>query len=210
MAYGGPGGSFGNAVGAGGGRMGGGALSGTGGMPGGGQFGGMGGRGLAEHLVKGPVTPAAPGRQVSITRGTPGGPFGKQAEADAWMGSRQDVQNWGNTPFENDIGWAGRNFLGVGETMPRDPLQGRADWSWDPAGFLGGLAGMAFGGPAGLAIGQAGSFLGRQISNMTGNPLSVSLGPDPLRGIGSHVRAGMGPSRMTGGSLGERGGGWRY
>ena len=192
MAYSGPGSSYGNSIGAGGGKMGGGSLSGTAGMPGGDQFGGNGGSGIG------------------------GGGWVKPVSSRAKLGQLEDILNIGNTPEENFWGWVGRNLGGAYETMPSGPkalTQTRADWNWDPVGAIGSGIGMATGLgmiPAGVIAGLASDWLG--------NPLAINLGPDPfgssrrtLSGIGGFgserdIIGTMGRSGEGGASGGARGG----
>ncbi|HWA43389.1 MAG TPA: hypothetical protein VHA10_09285 [Hypericibacter adhaerens] len=56
-----------------------------------------------------------------------------------------------------------------------DPTAGMASWGFDPAGLIGGLAGMALGVP-GLGLAAA------QISDLLGRPAEIGLGPDVFGG----------------------------
>jgi hypothetical protein len=98
--------------------------------------------------------------------------------------AQRDFRNEGNS-FGDDLGNMIAGFMGLNEQDPTVPgfsqpgmpgTTGRANWGLDPAGALGGAAGMALGVPF------VGGFLADQLSAALGRPLEVSLGPDVFGG----------------------------
>lgn len=124
------------------------------------------------------------------------------AAARAWADRISDYRNTYNSPTEN-FGNFVAGLLGFNERVPSfDPslrnTQTRADWGWDPAGFLGGMVDRAFG----LPIGPFG-FIADRISAGLNRPLEIGLGPDVFGGgtqIGQTASYGGRPQFAGGGN----------
>lgn len=64
-----------------------------------------------------------------------------------------------------------------GYSKPGRPgTTGKADWGFDPAGAIGGAAGLAFGFPG---LGMATDYL----SSLAGRPLEINMGPEVFSGV---------------------------
>jgi hypothetical protein len=163
---------------------------------GGDSFGGVGGRSAhpgrvggeqaarASNQARANDRPAAGGRGGETFRGTSSQQQDVRNRATAeslgntspGVGNYNDAMNdfndVDNTTID-DIGNLIAGFLGFNEQDPTGVpnTTGRANWGFDPAGLIGGAAGMGFGVPLT-------GFLADQASALMGRPLEISLGPD--------------------------------
>jgi hypothetical protein len=103
-----------------------------------------------------------------------------QDQVGANVAAAQNDFNDVDNSTTDDIGNMIASFLGFNEQNPTEPgfsgpgmpgQTGRANWGFDPAGLIGGAAGMGFGIPLT-------GFLADQASALMGRPLEISLGPD--------------------------------
>jgi hypothetical protein len=118
-------------------------------------------------------------------------------DLDKFMHDWADYQGiqYGDVPADtiwDQIGNFFASMFGFNETNPLtdpnyngpgNPAGFGADWSWDPAGLIGSIIGMA----AGLPFG--GGFLADKASQLMGRPLAINLGPDVTAGVSNALSA---------------------